>query len=298
MGFYLDLKGIQDKIGELPFLPVVLSELLQLNKDDEHYFEKVVLLARKDPSISTLILKMANSAATHSSANIDSLQMAMSRVGAYSIAGYVATLGVARVFVPVEDEHKMLWRHSIETAMIAEFLALRMGELHIDPGLAYLCGLLHDIGRLVMLDTVPNALAKTPSSSWSSAEELPKVEKATIGYDHSEVGLIACKHWQLPTVVCNVVRGHHMYSIFAKKELPEQIRNLILIIQFSDFISINLSKHPDWLDFASKHLEEKIKETCVHKRWGSVSLPIKDVSSELAPLIEKSYLMAQSIGCT
>jgi putative nucleotidyltransferase with HDIG domain len=297
MGIYLNLKQLHNKVGELPFLPAVLTQLLQLNKNDETYYDQVIVLARKDPSISTLILKLANSATSGSIIKIDSLQKAMSRVGTHCIAGYIAALGVSRVFIPVNEEHKLLWNHSIETAIIAEFLAFKMPKLEVDRGVAYLSGLLHDIGRFVMLDTAPEALVDTPSSSWSSPQEHPTVEKEILGYDHSEAGLIACKHWELPTVICNVVRGHHMYSIFAKKELREDFRNLILIIQFADFISVIFSKNPEWLELSGKQLETNIKEVCIHKLWGDISLPTKELSIELPLLIKNARTMAQSIGC-
>lgn len=297
MESYLDLKEVQAKITELPFLPSVLTQLLQLNKDDESYFDQVILLARKDPSVSTLILKMANSSTFTTKAKINSLQRAMSRIGTHCIAGYMAAVGVARVFIPVDEEHKLLWKHSIETAIIAEFLAFKLPELRVDKGMAYLCGLLHDIGRFVMFDTAPKALEETPSTSWSSAQEFPKIEKKILGYDHSEVGLMACKHWQLPKIICNVVRGHHMYSIFGKKEVLEEVRNLMLIIQFADLISMSLSKKPEWLELPAKQFETNIKEFCVHKLWGAVNLPTGELSIELPFLMKNSRAMVQSIGC-
>jgi len=298
MKSYLDLKELQAKVGELPFLPSVLTQLLQLNKEDESYFDQVILLARKDPSISTLILKMANSTTLSSTAKIVTLPRAMSRIGTHCIAGYMAAVGVTRVFIPVDEEHKLLWKHSIETATIAEFLAVEMPELKVDKGMAYLCGLLHDIGRFVMFDTAPKALEDTASSSWSSAQELPKVEKKILGYDHSEVGLMACKHWKLPKIICNVVRGHHMYSIFSTKNVLEEVRHLMLIIQFSDFISVNISKHPEWLELPANQLEAKIKEFCVHKLWESIRLPMEALSMELPVLMKSSRIMTQSIGCS
>lgn len=291
------LAEVEERVQQLPFLPVVLTELMSLDKSDSHYFEKVVALARKDPTLTTLILKVANSAASASKAPIDSLQLAMSRIGTERISNYIATLGVTRVFVPSEDEHKLLWAHSIETALYAERLALYMPGYKVNPEMAYICGLLHDIGRFVMFDTAPEALNHTPSSSWASPQELPKVERSIVGFDHSQVGFIACKHWQLPKIICNLVRAHHVYSVYQNKELPKLFRNLVLIIQCADFISVMLTKNPGWLDLAAPGLKQKLEAHCIHEAWGSAELPLDKLSEDLFFLNQTAQHWRQSIGC-
>lgn len=291
------LHDIEEQVKQLPFLPVVLTELMALDKHQEDYFEQMVALARKDPSLTTLILKIANSAASGAPQPISSLTMAMSRIGTESISNYIATVGVTRVFLPVHAEHRLLWTHAIETAIIAEHLALTMKELAVNPELAYISGLLHDIGRLVMFDVAPTALADTPSSSWSSPQELPQVERKKIGYDHSQVGLIACKHWQLPKILCNMVRAHHRYGIYRNQQVPLGFRNLLLIIQLSDFISICLTKYPEWLDLPEKEFAQKLAKNCIHDAWGEVELPFERLAEELCFLQQKAHNWAQSIGC-
>ena len=291
------LLEIEEEVRQLPFLPIVLTELMAMDKSADDYFEKMVALARKDPSLTTLILKIANSAASAASNPINSLTLAMSRIGTESIAQYITTLGVTRVFVPSQDEHKLLWKHSIETAIYAEHIALNMKELGVNPEMAYICGLLHDIGRFVMFDVAPEALKGTPSTSWASPQELPQVEQRRIGYDHSQVGMIACKHWQLPKIICNMVRAHHKYSIFANEELPKSFRNLILVIQLADFISIYLTKNPEWLDMSDDALEKNLTQSCVHKAWGDIDLPMKRLSEELCFLQEKARAWTEAIGC-
>jgi len=291
------LKEIEERVQQLPFLPTVLTELINLDKNSPLYFEQVVALARKDPSLSTLILKIANSAASASKTPIDNLQLAMSRIGTESISGYIATLGVTRVFVPTADEHKLLWKHAIETAIYAERVALYMPTLSVNPEMAYLCGLLHDIGRFVMFDTAPEALAHTPSTSWASPQELPKVERSIVGYDHSMVGLIACKHWQLPKQICNLVRAHHAYSAFRNDDLPIGFRHLVFVIQFADFISIMLTKNPEWLNESEKQLQAHIKQYCVHDAWGDIELPLEKLSRDLPLLHQTAQEWSRSIGC-
>lgn len=291
------LLEIEEKVRQLPFLPVVLTELMGMDKTADDYFERMVALARKDPSLTTLILKIANSAASAASQPINGLTLAMSRIGTESIAQYITTLGVTRVFVPTQDEHKLLWKHSIETAIYAEHIALNMKVLNVNPEMAYICGLLHDIGRFVMFDVAPEALKGTPSSSWASPQELPLVEQKRVGYDHSQVGMIACKHWQLPKVICNMVRAHHQYSIFANAELPLSFRNLILVIQLADFISIHLTKNEAWLDLTDDELEQKLRQSCTHKTWGEIDLPFKCLAEELCFLQEKARSWTTAIGC-
>lgn len=291
-----NLEKITRHVDQLPMLPGVLFQLMQLNSDDNEFYDQVHSLAKADPPLATFILGYANSAASSPNHKINSLQSALTRVGSQTIVELITTLSVSKVFIPSLPEHKALWRHSIETATLASFISKISYHHDIDPEMAYMCGLLHDIGRFVLFQFAPQALQDTEAMGWDSPEELPKVEKQVMGTSHAEVGYIACKKLNLPNIVSNVVKHHHNYDIFSNEKVPKAFRELVLIIQFADFLSVMALKTKDWKKLSSNDLKKHIRQHCTVPNWGNHELPIDMIAEAYPMLISKSDKLAASLG--
>ncbi|WP_293267471.1 HDOD domain-containing protein [Neptunomonas sp.] len=291
-----NLEKITRNIDQLPMLPGVLFQLMKLNSDDDEFYDQVHSLAKTDPPLASFILSYANSAASSPNNAITSLQAALTRVGSQTIVNLITTLSVSKVFVPSHPEHKLIWKHSIETAMIASFISKITHHHDVDPEMAYMCGLLHDIGRFVLFQFAPTALDQTDAQGWGSANELPLVEKQILGTSHSEIGYIACQKLHLPNIVSSVVRHHHNYDICENDKAPQAFRELVLIIQFADFLSVMTSKTSDWKDFSTNDLKAHIHANCIMKNWGDHNLPVDMIAEALPMLISKSETLAASLG--
>lgn len=291
-----NLEKITRHIDQLPILPGVLFQLMQLHPDDNAFYDQVHALAKADPPLASFILGYANSAASSPNHKINSLQSALTRVGSQTIVELVTSLSVSKVFVPSLPEHKAIWRHSIETAMIASFLSKITHHHDIDPEMAYMCGLLHDIGRFVLFQIAPKALHETEVQGWASPLELPLVEKNIMGTSHEEVGYIACKKLNLPSIVSNVVKHHHNYDVFTNPKAPQLFRELVLIVQFADFLSAMALKTPDWEKLKSSQLKQHIRKHCIMPNWGNHQLPIDMIAEALPMLISKSDKLAATLG--
>ena len=291
-----NLEKITHHVDQLPMLPGVLFQLMQLDPDDNAFYDHVHNLAKADPPLATFILGYANSAASSPHHKINSLQSALTRVGSQTIVDLVTALSVSKVFIPSRPEHKALWRHSIETATLASFISKISYHHDIDPEMAYMCGLLHDIGRFVLFQFAPQALQETEAMGWASPDELPVVEKQVIGTSHAEVGYIACKKLNLPSIVSNVVKHHHNYDIFRNTKVPKAFRELVLIIQFADFLSVMALKTEDWKKLSSNDLKKHIRSHCIIPNWGDHELPVDMIAEAYPMLISKSDKLAASLG--
>jgi len=203
------LKQMEGKIAELPLLPQVLVKLLQLNRTSEDYFDDFELLVMEDPTFAVRVIALANSASSAPVAPITSIRDAITRMGATTIADLVASLAVQKVFMPSKPSEIRLWTHSVQTACATEAVAKLVQGLEVDPGRAYLSGLLHDIGRFVMMEHASEELQAVDESNWHTPEELVAADVDVYKYTHSELGFLACDHWGLPNAVSNVVRDHH-----------------------------------------------------------------------------------------
>lgn len=277
-------------------LPGVLFQLMKLDPEDMEFYDTMLQLAKSAPPLAAFILGYSNSTISSPNSNIDSIQTALTRVGSRTIIELLTTLSVSKVFVPTKDEHKEIWRHSIEVASIAAFLAkLTPGE-HFNPETAYLSGLLHDIGRFVLFQLAPDALNETDAKGWSTPNELISAELETIGFTHSKVGFLACKKLEIPSLVANVVRYHHNIEIVSHPKAPKALQSMSLVVQVADAISVLLMKNEEWKHWSEENLNEHILSYCVHPDWKGHNLPIRSLVSALPLLVEKSINTCKSLG--
>ena len=203
------LDSLSNKIDDLPMLPQVLVKILQIKTTDDDYFDQVEKLASEDPPFSVRLIGLANSASIAAAAPAKSIRIALARVGAETLTNLVAALAVQRVFVPTQPSQAALWDHSIRVAVCAEIIAKRSPDAKVDAGDAYLSGLLHDIGRFVMFEHVPERLLEVDESNWHTPEELVSSEVEIFKFTHSELGYLACRRWSLPDEIAEIVRRHH-----------------------------------------------------------------------------------------
>ncbi|MEZ5565451.1 MAG: HDOD domain-containing protein [Gammaproteobacteria bacterium] len=207
------LQAMARRIGELPLLPQVVIQLLCLDPKDACFFEKVLELVQQDPPFAVRLIRIANSADSAPVVCVQSLRAALTRLGVDRVRGMVTGLAVARVFIPTEAGQKALWSHAIQTALLATEIARLTTPMLVDPESAYLAGLLHDIGRFVMLEHATDDLRAVDAREWESPQALVDADLAVFRYTHSELGGLACEHWGLPPAITCVARYHHVESL-------------------------------------------------------------------------------------
>ena len=237
------IEEIIARLEDLPLLPVVVVKIMSLKRDDDTYFEKILPLAQQDPSFALRIIKLANSSAFRPRVPINDLNTAVARIGSYQIAALVTSLAVMQVFVPHEKDARNLWLHSIQVAVIARVLAKQYLVHRINPAEAYLCGLMHDIGRFILFDVAEVEYRIVDESGWDTPEQLIDVEKHILGIDHTELGWRICKKWMMPAHVSKVVKDHHSSKI---NNLDSGLHDLTRLIQLADHYSVLLLTTDDF----------------------------------------------------
>ena len=231
---------LERKLEELPLLPAVVSEVLALNANADDYFDRLLHLAERDPPFAISVLRCANSASSAPLTAIVSLDQAVTRLGTQRCAGLILALAVIKVFVPRSEAQRYLWIHSLQTALFARMFCQRIPAVKSNPGQAYLCGLLHDIGRFVQFEGAPADLTRVDDMHWASPQELIDAERGALGYDHSLLGWHACNKWSLPATIGEVVRRHHEVLPARCQESDE----LVSVVQWADKLSTALMMKP------------------------------------------------------
>jgi putative nucleotidyltransferase with HDIG domain len=161
-----------------------------------------------DATLSAQVLRMANSPLFGLSAQIDTVQHAITTLGlvrVQSLVMAVATTSYMRAALRTEALQKT-WRHTLATAILSRELA-RAGEM--PPERAYSLGLLHDIGRLGLLVAYPDDYDQILKVADRDSVSLLDQEQKLFGLDHCEAGRRLMEQWKLPHEFCVVVGRHH-----------------------------------------------------------------------------------------
>jgi len=290
------LSRLTEKIHELPMLPAVITQLMALSPNDEQFARKVLELAKNDPPFSARLLQLANSASQSPASTITTVHDAITRIGAHSILNIMFSMAVLKVFVPSTPGQRNLWVHAIQVAIGSQAIANLVPALKVDPEQAYLCGLMHDIGRFVLFDESIDELARVDEMSWETPQQLIEVENELCGFNHAELGWHACKKWQLPKVIELCVKEHHNYSLQTSNPKLKNLVNLIRIIQLADFFSVLIILHPEILSLPPKAMEKIIIERCTLPQCKKPPCTAKQLQSVAIKINEESEVILTRIG--
>ena len=200
------LEAIEHKTFDLPPLPQVASQVVALTTDPNATADQLRTLIQQDPILTAKIFKTANSAGAGSPRPIESLQEAIRWLGLNTVANFAVALSLkSNVFNDRGYEHEVqdLWMQAVATAFYAKTLAAVSGH---NPDNAFLCGLLHSIGKLAVVHQVNQSQgASSPPLRWSVIVTL-------LRQSYIEVGRRLAEAWQFPTPVKEAIMFHQDYS--------------------------------------------------------------------------------------
>lgn len=192
------LKKLLTKVTDLAVLPHVVFRVLELSGSSDHStteFERVITV---DPGFSSKVLILANSAAFALPKKVTSIREALMFLGFKSIRQMAMTVGVFDLFVGKNDRESLRrrawWRHSVDTAVCARWLADGLKKLPGDD--AYTCGLLHLIGK-TLLDRLGETDYKNVEDMVMFGIKDFKAEEAIYGCNHMDVAAAAAAKWGL-----------------------------------------------------------------------------------------------------
>lgn len=259
----LTLAQLDKRMDELPMLPAVVANLLALNPDGDHYFEEVMTFSQQDPAFALQIIKLSNSASGLPVAPIVSLREAVVRIGTRNIASLITSLAVIRVFTPNTQAEKNLWAHAIRVAVTARVIACTTSLFSLNPDQAYLCGLLHDIGRFMLFKEAKELMNEAYSVNWQAPKQLMTMEEDLYGVNHFELGGRICHKWGIPKMLTQVVEYHHNHELPKEITIQPKTLHLIKTIQQADQFSIFLTLNPKLLAQDPEKFSVDLKETCM-----------------------------------
>lgn len=188
---------------ELPPMPATAAEVMDLCQQETTDAAKISAVIHRDQTIASNVLRVANSAAYVGQVPCASLQQAVSRLGMQLITEIAMAVSVrGRMFDNPTCAELLadLWKHSVLTGFYTKEIA-RMRRRNVE--IAFLCGLLHDVGKAVLLNNVDRVLGKQEMG-------LPvDVLNAAVHEQHVAAGVLLAREWKLPDQIKEAIACHH-----------------------------------------------------------------------------------------
>uniref|UniRef100_I2Q6E5 Putative signal transduction protein n=1 Tax=Desulfovibrio sp. U5L TaxID=596152 RepID=I2Q6E5_9BACT len=164
----------------------------------------------RDPGLAAGLLRLANSPLYGLARPVDSLARGVLVIGAGELAQLALGVAVVARFrdLPAGSvTMRQAWEHAVGCGVLAQILAVHVGGLPKER--LFVAGLLHDLGRLVMLRRAPRHMARAMDLAREGGMALFAAERRVFGYDHAAVGEALLTCWRLPPELAEAVGGHH-----------------------------------------------------------------------------------------
>lgn len=184
-------------------LDAVVKDPLSSNRD-------VAQVISEDPALTARLLQIANSSLYGFPSRIDTITRAVTVIGTHQLRDLALATSVIDMFRGSDGAGIKLaefWRHSIACAVAARIIATCRRETNIEQ--YFIAGLLHDVGRLVMMSEIPMTLVRLMEESNESGRLLHDTELKSLGFDHADIGAALLRRWNLPAALTDAVEYHH-----------------------------------------------------------------------------------------
>ena len=206
------LMNIVSQVDSIPSLPLLYLQLTEELQSPNATAKSIGKIIAKDPGMTAKVLQMVNSSFFGIPRHIESPEQAVSLLGIDTIRALVLTIEVFSKF----DQGKMpglslesLWEHCLEVGAIARALAKSQNLDSHARDYAFMAGLLHDIGKLLLAQYFKSDYSALTSAQSKSSVPVHKAEYDAFGTSHAEVGAYLLGLWGLPDTLVEAVAYHH-----------------------------------------------------------------------------------------
>ena len=225
---------IQELKGELPSIPLIMNELLEVISDSQTAIFAVQNIVRNDKSILAKIFKYANTIENRQGGTerIISISDALQRLGFEKVKKLIISNSVFD-FMKIKEsgfDLNSLWKHSCGVATASDVLAKRFELKLFDH--AYLCGLLHDIGKTAKLKFSQKQFFRELRHAKRYDCSLIESERTLAKLEHDKLGYLLVKEWGISPIVEQTTRWHHEANKERRVDLEDPNLNKLVDIVF------------------------------------------------------------------
>ncbi|MEL6329036.1 MAG: HDOD domain-containing protein [Planctomycetota bacterium] len=215
---------ILERIDRLPTLPAIAVRLMSISSAEEADFPEVMRLIESDPTMTATILGLCRKSGRGGD-RIDTVKRAVVMLGFEAVRSAALSVSVLDVMSDQAEEldrraldlseaddppinRQGLWKHAVAVACASEWIARNSPRCVVKPDEAFVAGLLHDLGRMVLELVLPRASARVAAVAERRSSDSAGIERAMLGLDHHTAGKRLAARWGLPVSLQEVIWLH------------------------------------------------------------------------------------------
>lgn len=252
------------QVESLPTLPAVATRLLALTASDDSHIKEIIDLISCDQALTLKVLSLCQRASRGIRTEALTIEKAVPLLGLNTIRGAVLAVKVFEVFdrprteksnrgntletegfggeTQAEEEAEAqtfdrvsFWRHCLAVGIACELIcAAHPNQPDLQPSEAFVCGLLHDVGKLALDYMLPKSFARVIELTELNQGNIAELERRVIGIDHHTVGKRLAEQWKLPDLIRDCV-WLHGWAFESLPDVPH--RRLIGVVTLADLLA-------------------------------------------------------------
>lgn len=235
----MDIRKLIDNAQQMPNIPEVVQELILSFNDKDVNSTEISAKVAKDQVLTAKVLRMANSAKYGGNRQVGSVNDAVVVLGFNALRTMVLASGLTSAFkAPEGFDINQFWLNSFTVAGLCKWVAK---HTDLDPEVAYTCGMMHNIGELLIHMLVPEQAAKVDSlASLGAHNQRARIEETELGFDFTAAGGELAERWKFPAEIVNGVRNQ------LQPLVDDEVVPLAAVLFLANYIhTINCSDTPE-----------------------------------------------------
>jgi putative nucleotidyltransferase with HDIG domain len=203
------LDKIISAIGDLPTTPAIIATLTSLTANIDTDIKKITKAIMADQSLTAKVLKLSNSSFYGRAKEVKTLNEAVIILGFLTLHSLVIATSTQALYQKTGDDgvSGKLWEHAFAAALASRLVAQAVRFPHIEE--AFIGGLLHDIGKLVLMQKMPEEYRRIVSDVERTKGSFTDQEEVEFGFNHTQVGSLLLQKWSFPQELIDAVEQHH-----------------------------------------------------------------------------------------
>ena len=258
--------------GLRPF-PEVAQQVLAVTSRPDVDLEDLCMLIESDPALASRMLRLANSAHLRRRTECRNLRQAVQRLGFKMVRGLALSVATLATYSDPFGEPRRIREHCAGTAAIIRVLTASFDRKVMHE--AFLCGLLHDFGKLLIQQAGELDYAILRNATQVSSHDLAARERERLGYDHTILGGWVLHEWEIPEPVPHVIAQHHRPEAAYDDDGP--LGRLIAWLQIADELdhhaadgAIADQAYFEWYAQRGPYSRVGLKARDVMRLWGAM----------------------------
>jgi putative nucleotidyltransferase with HDIG domain len=225
-------------VGAKPF-PVAAKRLEELTRSNSARIEQVVVVLESDPALSARLLRLVNSAGYGLKVRCTSVRHAAVLVGTRRLNQVATTAAILDLFESSNSLAAELLEHAAVVGSLCRYLAVHLGLPHDE---LFTCGFLHDIGKIMLLDTERDVYPALLREFGGNADSVHEQERRVFGFDHATLGAHVLTAWNIPDPVPKVIAWHHQPARALQDSL---LSAMVQTLRLADLLAYELGRRPE-----------------------------------------------------